>query len=251
MNPTLRRNLFLLMVLPIAGLLLWGTMGLPIFGVYRGPYGIILQQTTVPERHVTDVVTSVMFDQRGLDTLGEEFILFAAVVGVTLLLREHSTGGEEMEPQPEQEIPQRKSEAVLMWGIIASPIIFLFGLYITLQAHISVGGGFQGGIIAASAWLVLYLADQRRAFSCVSPKHKVEVMEAFGAASYGAIGFVGLIAGVAFLQNVWPLGTARRLLSGGTIPVINLAVGIEVTAAFVLLAIEFFKEAQKSEGGAE
>lgn len=58
---------------------------------------------------------------------------------------------------------------------------------------------------------------------------------------------VGIVADVG--KDVLPLGTARRLLSGGTIPIINLAVGIEVTAAFVLLAIEFFKEAEKSERG--
>jgi multicomponent Na+:H+ antiporter subunit B len=70
-----------------------------------------------------------------------------------------------------------------------------------------------------------------------------------GAGTYAVMGLVGLIAGAAFLQNVLPLGTPRNLLSGGTIPVINVAVGIEVTAAFVLLAIEFFKEAEKSERG--
>ena len=249
MSPGVRRSLFLLFSIPVAGIFLWGILGLPRFGIYRGPYGIILQETTVPERHVTDVVTSVMFDQRGLDTLGEEFILFAAVVGVTLLLREYGTGGEELEPQPEHEIPQRKSEAIILWGIIAAPIVFIFGVYITLQAHISVGGGFQGGIIAASAWLVLYLADQRLAFCGLAHKHRIEIAEALGAATYATIGLVGLIWGAAFLQNVWPLGKARQLLSGGTIPVINLAVGIEVAAAFVLLAVEFFREAEKTERG--
>lgn len=249
MSTKLRTILFLIFVIPAAGLLIFGVSGLPRFGVYIGPYGVILQKTTVPERHVTDVVTSIMFDQRGLDTLGEEFILFAAVVGVTLLLREERTGGEESEPEADSEIPAKKTSIVVMLGMLSTPVIFVYGAYITLQAHISVGGGFQGGIIAASAWLALYIADQRRAFKALSPKHKVESGEAFGAGTYGAMGLLGLFAGAAFLQNVLPLGTARQLLSGGTIPIINLAVGIEVTAAFVLLAIEFFKEAEKSERG--
>ena len=42
----------------------------------------------VPERHATAVVTAINFDYRGFDTMGEEFILFAAVLGLALLLRE-------------------------------------------------------------------------------------------------------------------------------------------------------------------
>lgn len=249
MSPKLRMILFLIFVLPAAGLLVLGVLGLPRFGIYVGPYGDILQKTTVPERHVTDVVTSIMFDQRGLDTLGEEFILFAAVVGVTLLLREHRPEGEEAEPEDTGYIPARKTSTVVLLGIVAAPVIFAYGFYMGVMGHISAGGGFQGGIIAASAWLILYIADQRGAFKALAPKHKIETGESFGAGTYAVMGLVGLIAGAAFLQNVLPLGTPRNLLSGGTIPVINVAVGIEVTAAFVLLAIEFFKEAEKSERG--
>ena len=67
--------------------MLWGFAGLPDFGDYRGPYGEILNRVAVPERSTTDVVTAVNFDYRGFDTLGEEFILFAAVIGVASILR--------------------------------------------------------------------------------------------------------------------------------------------------------------------
>ena len=43
---------------------------------------------TVAERKATDLVTAVNFDYRGLDTMGEEFILFAASIGLVVLLRE-------------------------------------------------------------------------------------------------------------------------------------------------------------------
>src|SRR4051812_35368599 len=75
--------------LGLAALYLWGVSGLPPTGVYRGPYGIVLNQTAVSERHSTDIVAAVNFDYRGFDTLGEEFILFASVIGAALLLRKH------------------------------------------------------------------------------------------------------------------------------------------------------------------
>ncbi len=39
-----------------------------------------VKKIAVPERHATAVVTSINFDYRAFDTLGEEFILFAAVL---------------------------------------------------------------------------------------------------------------------------------------------------------------------------
>ena len=72
----------------LAALLVWGSTGLPDFGDYRRLYGQLLNRVAVPERHTTDVVTAINFDYRGFDTLGEEFILFAAVLGLALLLRE-------------------------------------------------------------------------------------------------------------------------------------------------------------------
>ena len=68
-------------------LLLWGFVGMPDFGHYRGPYGFVLDRVATPERHVTNVVNATTYDYRGFDTMGEEFILFAAVIGVVLLLR--------------------------------------------------------------------------------------------------------------------------------------------------------------------
>ncbi len=72
----------------LATLFLWALTGLPNFGAFQGQYGRILNSTAGTERHVTNVVASIVFDYRGFDTLGEEFILFAAVMSVALLLRD-------------------------------------------------------------------------------------------------------------------------------------------------------------------
>lgn len=85
------------------GVFLIGAAGVPslFFLVYRrlpgsegfrSPYGEAIARRTVAERHVTDAVTSVNFDYRGIDTLGEEFILFVSVMGALVLLREVDEG---------------------------------------------------------------------------------------------------------------------------------------------------------------
>ena len=43
------------------------------------------------------------------------------------------------------------------------------------------------------------------------------------------VAIAGLVFGVAAMDNVLPLGTTGSLLSGGTVPVLSVAVGVEVT----------------------
>ncbi|HJU15537.1 MAG TPA: sodium:proton antiporter, partial [Stellaceae bacterium] len=84
----IRRLLFLVMAAAAAAMAVRGLLGLAPFGHYPGPYGDIINAVATRERHVTNMVTAVTFDYRGFDTLGEEYMLFAAVTGVALLLRD-------------------------------------------------------------------------------------------------------------------------------------------------------------------
>src|SRR5665213_2214189 len=64
------------------GLYCYAAMNLPAWGSYRGPYGDAISRLVVYQRHATDAVNAINYDYRALDTLGEEFILFTAVLGV-------------------------------------------------------------------------------------------------------------------------------------------------------------------------
>ena len=73
-----------------AGVLVWGTFVLPPFGT---PDAVIHKHVapryiadTVKETGVPNIVTSVLADYRGYDTLGETTVLFTAGIGVLLLL---------------------------------------------------------------------------------------------------------------------------------------------------------------------
>src|ERR1700743_184692 len=75
-----------------AAVLVHGLGGLPAFGHFHGIDGITLNHVTVRQRHATDVITAINFDYRGLDTMGREFILFAASIGLVVLLRHERAG---------------------------------------------------------------------------------------------------------------------------------------------------------------
>src|SRR5579862_3106051 len=64
-----------------------GLAGLPSFGSQVSAYARMLNGLATPQRHVTDVVSAITFDYRGIDTLFEEFILLGAVAGISVLLR--------------------------------------------------------------------------------------------------------------------------------------------------------------------
>ncbi len=248
MSRRLRHVVVWVGALGLALLLAGAFLKLPPFGNYPGPYGDMINSLAPYEQHVTNVVTAINFDYRGLDTMGEEFMLFTAVSGLVLLLRGARGESPNAPPNPpEERALEPRSEAVrwFSFGLIA--LINLFGSYMVVHGHLTPGGGFQGGAILGTASMLVYVAFNYRTYRKATPKEWMEVVEGLGAASYVVIGLGGILAGGAFLQNVLPLGTRGELLSGGTIPVINFAVGLEVAAGFALLFNEFLEETRVPE----
>ena len=235
MTRQVRIGLFAVSAAGLAALMLWGASGLPSFGHYRGPYGQIVNHVAPSERHVTNVVTAVVFDYRGVDTLGEEFILFAAAMGVALLLREVR------DPRARRN-DRVSSDAVRLAGVGFAAGLFVLGLSVVAHGPITPGGGFQGGVVLASAFALVYLAGDYRSYRKLTPSFGIDLAKGTGLGVFTVVGIVSLLLGTAYLHNFGPLGTAGTLASGGTISILNIATGLEVMAAFVLLFTEFLEE---------
>lgn len=237
-----RRAVFLVAVAGFTALFAWGVTGLPAFGDYRGPYGTVLNRVAVGERHATNVVAAVTWDYRGFDTLGEEMILFASVMGVALLLRE---ARDDTVGRPRDSIRNETLRAV---GVAAVGPVVVLGLWIVAHGYITPGGGFQGGVVLAAAAMLLYLCGGYRAFRRASPYALVDLAEGTSVGAFVGIGLGTLAAGGAFLENLVPLGTANTLHSSGTIALENDLVGVAVAAAFTILFIEFLEEIEDVRG---
>jgi multicomponent Na+:H+ antiporter subunit B len=226
----------------LGALLAWAVLGLPDVGHPRGPYADLAPRIMLAERHVTNTVTGVTFDLRGFDTLGEELILFVAALGAAVLLR-----GQRSERRADQaaEAEERRGEggsntadALRALGAVLVGPVLLLGIYVVVHGALTPGGGFQGGVILAGALLLVYAAGQVVAVQRVRPVSAVEVADAVGAAAYALIAVAGLVFGVAAMDNILGSGTEGSLLSGGTVPVLSVAVGVEVTAAITLILTE-------------
>jgi multicomponent Na+:H+ antiporter subunit B len=223
----------------LGALLVWAVGGLPDFGHPRGPYATLAPQIMLNERHVANAVTGVNFDLRGFDTLGEELILFVAALGAAVLLRaQRSERTAERAVAAEERRGPDTADAVRALGAVLVGPVLLLGVYIVVHGALTPGGGFQGGVLLAGALLLVYAAGQVAAVQRVRPVALVEVADALGAASYALIALAGLVFGVAVMDNVLPIGTTGSLLSGGTVPVLSVAVGVEVTAGVTLILSE-------------
>jgi multicomponent Na+:H+ antiporter subunit B len=220
-----------------------GLAGLPSFGSQISSYARMLNDLAPRQRHVTDVVSAITFDYRGIDTLFEEFILLGAVTGISVLLRPLSDETREL---PEDKAPDRTipppSPAVWLLTVLLSSLLALIGLETITHGVLTPGGGFQAGVILASALYVVYLGTNYVTIERFEPDALLEVADGVGAFGYVLIGLLGLLAGDVFLTNVFGLGVTGNLVAGGTIAVLNVVVGVEVFGGFAILASEFLDQ---------
>jgi multicomponent Na+:H+ antiporter subunit B len=246
MTRRLRIAAFLIMALALAPLAAFGLAELPAFGHYPGPYGDIINAMGVPLRHVTNMVSAVNYDFRGLDTLIEELILFASVTGVVMLLRGARGETASAKPVPiKHRIRRGRSEAIAGLARWMAPLTALFGVYVVLHAQITPGGGFQGGVIIFGAALLVYLGDGYPPWRQVMRSTVLDPGEAFGAGLYALAGLAPMAMGAAYLQNVLPLGAQGSITSGGLIPIVNFGVGVAVACGFCSIALEFLEETRE------
>lgn len=244
MTPAQRRWLFLAGAAGFAAFYLWGLTGLPGFGNYPGPYGDIINRIAVAQTNATGVVSAVNFEYRGIDTVGEEFILFIAVIGVSTVLR-HLRGEGEREARDEamgRDVPPT-SDSVRMLALVLIGPTLVMGWWLVSHAQTSPSGGFQGGVVLATAFILLYLAGEFLVFERVSPIDIIDAVEAVGAGGFAAVGVTAVGLGLAYLTNFLPRGTTPGAVSSsGTIALISFFVGLEVGAAFVLVVSELLEQ---------
>jgi multicomponent Na+:H+ antiporter subunit B len=237
----LRLAIFGVGAVGFAVLLVWGLDGLPSFGDFAGRYGHILAHTAVPQRKATSSIAVTTLDFRGFDTLIEEFILFTAAVGVVVLLR--SGREEELSAEPDAERRPTSHSGSLRSVITAlvAPVLVV-AIDIVLHGHLTPGGGFQGGVILMTAFLLVYLGGTHLNLGSLRPLGAVEFSEGVGAAGFALIGLGGLVIAGAYMENFIAPGQVGFLISGGTLPLLNISVGLEVMGALLVVLGEFLDQ---------
>jgi len=149
---------------------------------------------------------------------------------------------------------------------ITFPFMLIFGFYIVLHGHLTPGGGFQGGAVVGSAVALIIVAHGGRKAATYFNKKHFGLAEATALLIFIMVALAGIIAGAFFYNFLtgkdMPFGdqpeegsNLGNLNTGGTVPIMNIAVGLEVVCAFgvilmyLLQGLKYAKEDETVTGG--
>ena len=82
----------------------------------------------------------------------------------------------------------------------------MLGWYLASHAQTSPSGGFQGGVVLATAFVLIYLSGQFLAFERFSPVDVPDAVEAAGAGGFAGVGVTAVALGLPYLINFLRLG---------------------------------------------
>lgn len=126
-------------------------------------------------------------------------------------------------------------QTVTRW--LKGPIL-LFGIYIVLYGHVTPGGGFGGGVIIASAFILVMLALGSEHGLGIFSKGAASRLDSAGLLIFLVLGWLGTwFASGYFYGNFIETPEQARfaLFSGGIMPMMNIALGLKVASALFLV----------------
>ena len=182
-----------------------------------------------------NLVTSIIVTYRGFDTLGEVTILFLTASIISFFLKLKSE-------EKETKIKHRDTTELLVTASqLLIPIIFLFGIYVFMNGHLTPGGGFQGGAIIATGVALMIMANPN-----ININHNViHWVESISGVSFVIIGILGMVLAGGFLDNrILGLGEFGEFFSAGAIPIIYSFVGLKVGAELSNI-LNMYQKSQK------
>jgi len=228
----LTRLAALALLLLLAVLIAAGT-GLPAFGDPDAPAATHVAKHYVEhayhDAHTPNIVTVMIADYRGFDTLGETMVVFAAGLACALLLLPRGVQGRT--PRMMQRKVNLVAEVVTR---VMIPMIIVFALYVVFHGHYSPGGGFQGGALIAGAVLLGRVVLGRSRTESLFPVGLGRTLGAVGLAIYAGIGASTLLLGGSFLQyDQLPIGASAVWARYWGILGVEIGVALAVTGTLV------------------
>ncbi len=270
----------LAIVILLGGLLTYVSLDFPSWGDPAAPASRHVSpryiEKTLTETSVPNIVTAVLADYRGYDTMFETIVIFAAAVACLILLRvfrrmqarqvmyRHTPSGitlifaEGAVLPPESNVFERidldwvpQSVVIKTACRLIVPFSQIFALYVIAHGHHSPGGGFQGGVILGASVILFALSHTlRNTIARFSEKLAVGLC-VLGVFIYAGTGLVCLRPGSNYLDYsaLAPLlrldPVAARSMG---ILIVEIGVGIAVMAVMIHLYINIASAGRHDEG---
>ena len=223
------------MAVAAAALLFSATGDLPRLGDPGSPASLHVSpryiESAREETGADNMVTAVLADYRGFDTLGETVVIFTAGIACVLVLL-GGVAAAERRPATTTQFGSPVLDAAVR---LLTPFLMLFSAYLLVHGHDSPGGGFQGGAVLAGALVLVRLVHGRDVAWGLGARTAL-VLASAGALVYTGIGVAALALGGGFLDYAaLPLPGA----SGAKRALATLAIeaGVFIAVAGVLTLI--------------
>ena len=243
--------LAVLICVGLSGLLIFTALDLPQFGGADALVDSEVSRFYVEEglEHTgaVNIISGIILDFRGFDTLGESHVLFIAACTVLLLL--HLPQGDDpdslrmrMAAESDDRHFEPRHDPILQGGArLLTPLLIVFGAYILLNGHLSPGGGFSGGAVLG-AGMILFLCAfgfkrSERFFTFKTFRTVTTCALVTYALSKGYVFFTGANG----IANGITAGKFGAILSGGLMMPLNICVGLVVACTMYALFTLFRK----------
>lgn len=200
---------------------------------------------TINETRVPNMVTAVLADYRGYDTMFETVVIFTAGIAIIGIL--HVVGRSTKIEHPTPKLQTKKPDLIVETTCrLLIPIIQVFALYVIAHGHYSPGGGFQGGVIFGAAFILLAVSKDLQSALKLLPERRILLLAAVGVLIYAGHGVLAMIFGENFLDY----SILTHVLPGDKIDArYHSALGVEIGVAFTVTAIMFSIYASLSSNG--
>jgi len=153
----------------------------------------------------------------------------------------------------------RMSKIVRTCADLMYPFVVIFGWYVIMHGHLTPGGGFQGGAVVATGAALVIVAYSYQEITSMLKKAVLMVQESTGLLLFIGAGLGGMVLGFPFFFN-WlansgslfgmsvPYGpNPGELNTAGFLPLMNIAVGIEVWGGLTLVILYLLSGLEKGE----
>ena len=231
--------LSLVPVVAVGGLLLFAAQDFPEWGdpaspASTSPVSSHFIQSTGVDTEVPNMVTAVLADYRGFDTMFETVVVFIAGIAVLAILKSSGRrkGKREHEVEAEPDLIVTNTVRLIV------PVIQIFAFYVLAHGHVSPGGGFQGGVVMGASFILVALAWDLEVALARFSAEKCILVAALGIVLYGGIGFLSMLLGGEFLdyaelEKVLPV--SREMARYHAMLGVEIGVGFTVTAIIFAL----------------
>jgi len=242
------KRLAFIAVLLIGLLLAWAARDFPVWGdpqapASSSPVSSHFIANTGVDTEVPNMVTAVLADYRGFDTMLETVVVFIAGLAVFSILR----GGPNRRTRDRQFVVDFEPDLIVTHTVrLVVPVIQIFALYVLAHGHVSPGGGFQGGVAMGASFILVALSWNLKTALVRFPIDRCFMVAALGIVIYASIGFLSMFFGGEFLDYAH---LSKVLPVSPEMARYHAMLGVEIGVGFTVTAIIFALYASLSTDG--